>query len=509
MSNPFELSFEQAELVNGLGEDKPVWLYMRASVFNDKDPATPIWSGEVGSLPPDANSQIDGFPSGDAGKYAENLVRDVAVRADDAGGKPRFHLPVFSLGTDQHVELTLMLLPKVWFEKKKIPASEFDQAVFTVFAMLVLNAAGGGLVGSIVGFILGALNPFDDEQEIEVPCFNSVIMARHVFRENDLVDIFAEGMRRFGPRDNEGGGLCTDIDSYYWLSVAIPQFQLPAPEKPTKTSCTLEPRAYVPKAEQLAGRWGDLGDGLNDRVYVYVSLMDEAHANVSITERASSGHRQFSWERAPITRGTPSPAYFRNFYDDPLVPPMSVKPACPYCSGFVNLFLGLVMPRELFIASMMGGSHVGTRPIVPLRLDTDRATQRPACHCLAQGVRADRTERARRRDLYEPADLGAGVFAALRQDGLVDVWRPGQRRHYLHSHHHQVMVKPSADLDLYLNPELPISWIATARDGSFIATYAEIHKETKCCRRLRYVRMGADGKPVVDVMLEPLASPVN
>ena len=509
MAGQYGIAFEQVELVNGLGEDKPVWLYLRAAVFADADPETPTWTAEVGSLPPDANSQIEGFPSGDVGRYANNLVRDVAVRNDEPGGPPRFRLPVFTLGDGQYVELTVMLLPKIWFEKKKIPASDFDQAVFTLFAMLVLNAAGGGLVGSVVGFILGLLNPFDDEQEIEVPCFNSVIMARHAFREADLIGIFGDGMRRFGPRDNESGGLCADIDSYYWLSVAIPQFLFPPSEKPAKTSCTLEPRAYLPKQEQLAARWGDIGDGLTDRVYAYVYLDDDAHASVKVTEYASTGDRNFTWERRPITRGTPRPDYFRNFYDDPLIPPMSAKPSCPYCGAFVNLFLDLVMPKELFVASLMAGTHSGTRPIVPMKLDTDRVTERSECHCMATRAQQTRSVRSKQRDLSEPTNLGRGVRAALRPDGLVDVWRGGERRSHLHSHGGAHLFKPSLDLDLYLDPELPISWIVTARDGSFVATYAEIHKGTKCCRRLRYVRLGENGQPVVDVMLEPLPRPVN
>src|SRR6476469_1472969 len=119
---------------------------MSATVFADSDPITPLWSAEVGALPPDPNRPIEGFPLGDVGRYADALIRDQIVRNDTLSGMPRFTLPPLSLSDGQYAELTVIMLPKVWLEKKTVPISNFDQAAYTTFVMLLLNAAGGGLV---------------------------------------------------------------------------------------------------------------------------------------------------------------------------------------------------------------------------------------------------------------------------------------------------------------------------------------------------------------------------
>ena len=68
MAKSYSVGFEAVELVDGLAEDKPVWLYMRATLYNEGDLEHPLWFGEVGSLPPDANGPApDGYPVGDAG----------------------------------------------------------------------------------------------------------------------------------------------------------------------------------------------------------------------------------------------------------------------------------------------------------------------------------------------------------------------------------------------------------------------------------------------------------
>jgi len=75
MPKSYTVGFENVELVNGLAPDKAVWLYMRATLLNDGDPDHPLWTDEVGSLPSDANRPgFDGFPHGDAGRYADGLV---------------------------------------------------------------------------------------------------------------------------------------------------------------------------------------------------------------------------------------------------------------------------------------------------------------------------------------------------------------------------------------------------------------------------------------------------
>src|SRR5689334_11200209 len=77
MSKSYTVGFENVELVDGLAPEKPVWLYLRATLLNQDDTAGehPLWIDEVGSLPPDANRPgYDAFPHGDAGRYAEGLA---------------------------------------------------------------------------------------------------------------------------------------------------------------------------------------------------------------------------------------------------------------------------------------------------------------------------------------------------------------------------------------------------------------------------------------------------
>jgi hypothetical protein len=69
MTKSYVVGFENVELVDGLAPEKAVWLFMRATLLNDGDPDHPLWTDEVGSLPPDANrTGFDGFPHGDAGR---------------------------------------------------------------------------------------------------------------------------------------------------------------------------------------------------------------------------------------------------------------------------------------------------------------------------------------------------------------------------------------------------------------------------------------------------------
>lgn len=501
MSSQFDLAFEQIELINGLGEDKPVWLFMRASLFADSDPNTPIWSGEVGSLPDDANQPSEGFPTGDAGKYAEHLLRDQPVRNDDTSGRPRFMLPTFTMYLDQFLELSIFMLPKIWFETKKIPISDFDRGTYSGLVGLLVNFAGGGLLGQAISTILSyILNPFK-EQEIDVPCLNTIITARHILRIEDVNGIFSEGMRRFGPRDNNSG-MCDDIDSFYWLSVAVPQMQF-APTTPVgKAGCSLEPRAYFPKAEQFVGSWGDIGDGYSEHVRVSVELIDDHHANIYTTEQNAIGNRDYKWENCPITRSDPTPGFYRNIYDNPLLPSSSAKPSCPYCSYFKNMIFSQFFPKLLVWAGMSGGSHIGTKPIYPVRIDTDVATARQArpsprtaTKATAQEQSADRPSMHRQ---AEPLAFGSGLHIRDSSPEGYQVWGQGSNR-LLDRKPFTSTFDPGAEVILF--PELPLAWIATGEDGSFVATYAEIRNGEKCTRRLRYVRMGEGGRPIVDLML--------
>ena len=122
MAKSYMVGFEAVELVDGLAEDQPVWLYMRATLYNDGDSDHPLWFGEVGSLPPDANRPApEGYPVGDAGRYADHLIVGTEVRNSSPMNLPQFSVGPVAVDSGQVLEVLIFMLPKVWFETKSVP----------------------------------------------------------------------------------------------------------------------------------------------------------------------------------------------------------------------------------------------------------------------------------------------------------------------------------------------------------------------------------------------------
>ena len=316
MAEQFFIGFEGVELVNGLGEDKPVWLFMRAALFNENDLNNAIWVDEVGSLPPDANRPVDApVPFGDTGLYAPHLVRDQRVRNSNERGAPNFACHTVQVSLGQVLEVTVIMVPRVWLQTITVPFDELDKWTISIFVGLLGNFAGGGIVGEIVQTLLTALALGDAEQDVEVPCFNSIIESRHVFTLADLQHLRNQGEQRFGPRDNSAGTFCEPIDSYYWLSAnnSGASFGTWLPEK-QPGACTLEPRALRPLENELKGEWGDVGDRISDCVIVLITVNGRS-ADVIVRER----HRtdpplELTFHGAPISLGVPEPAFTRNLH---------------------------------------------------------------------------------------------------------------------------------------------------------------------------------------------------
>lgn len=156
----YMVGFEQVELVNGLGEDKPVWLYLRGTLYNGNDLETPLWIDEVGSLPPDPNRNIfPSFPRGEAGRYAAGLVRDKPVSNHSSMGQPNFQLDSVEVGPGQVLEVMVIMLPKVWLERKKVPVSKLDALAAGFFGLSLQNFIGGylgaGIGGLFTALVLG------------------------------------------------------------------------------------------------------------------------------------------------------------------------------------------------------------------------------------------------------------------------------------------------------------------------------------------------------------------
>lgn len=523
MAKSYVVGFEAVELVDGLSEDKAVWLYMRATLYNEGDLSNPLWFGDVGSLPPDANRPApDGYPVGDAGWYADHLIVGTEVSNSSATNVPNFSVGPVTVDDGQVLEVLIFMLPKVWFETKSVPPDEADRFGFGLLGAGI-GAGGFGIAGAVAGAILGAFAPQD--HDVTVPCYNTVISARQVFTPADLDSMQSLGRQRFGPQDNEAYEACHQpIDSYYWLSANNAGWSFGTTPDTKKELCLLEPRAYEPAADQLRGAWGDAGDRYNDCLLVSVQCPDAKHGDVVISRGPAGAYATIAqFSRVPIHRLTPDPVFTRNVFDDGC-PARSVHPDCPECLRFINLSTEMIVRPQLLHLGMQAGSHVGTRPPFPFVIDTDRVTQLRPVNCgpcekrsmsarkpaAAREAKANadrvRLDRAQIRDRLEPGRLGPRWNVALTDAGMVKLWPNGsQQTRDLKT------IGISDDIAGWFPapPESGLSWVLPCSDEFRLATYQEIRGDTGCIGRLRYTRRNAQGVIVADVMLSRLPSPVN
>ena len=503
----YMVGFEQVELVDGLSEDKPVWLYLRGTLYNENDPENPLWISEVGSLPPDPNRNVfPSFPRGNAGRFADGLPIGKPVRNDTNMGQPNFQLDPVDVQPGQVLEVMVIMLPMVWLERKTITASEFDRLAIGAFGGLLGNFFGG-LVGNVVGGLFGYLVLGGGEQTVEVPCFNSVIMARHVFTANDLARIDSIGSERFGPRDNEASAACTPIDSYYWLSANNRGFSFgPMPETGSG-ECRLEPRITLAAKNQLEGNWADVGDHATDRAWVNIMFTSERSVNVTIIEKRNGIRDMLTFEQVPVTFGNPPGLFFRNFIDDNSYIPRYPNPTCPQCHRFIRTFAFIEIEKELLGAGMLAGSHFGTRPLFSLKFDTDRPTAPPATFdpCdESQNARAKQRERLDRESFEIPVRINDRLYLKNVAEGLVHIWPAGTTPL-------RQLIQPKFDieqLDFDIIPvimqNLAVSWLVQCSPQIYLASYGEILSNGEVCvTRLRYVHKTEDGHTLFDVMLRP------
>jgi hypothetical protein len=513
MAKSYVVGFENVELVDGLAPDKAVWLYMRATLLNDGDPDHPVWIGEVGSLPPDANRPgFDGFPHGDAGRYAAGLMVGQPVTSESEVHVLNFTVGPVEVGPGQTLEVMVIMLPLVWMETVSVPPEALDRLAYGVFGAAIGSI--GGPVGALAGLIFGLFAPQD--QNVDVPCFNSVIMARNVFTAADLDRIETEGFERFGPQDNESYVVCHQpIDAYYSLSVNPRSFSFAPTPPANRELCRLEPRAYEAEEDQLVGQWGDVGDRISDCIQVLIDPRPPRHADVTVLRRAAGGYQQIGqFTNVPITRGVPHPDFMRNFYDD-ACPARSVTPDCPQCASFDNLPMAMMVHPGLLYLGMTAGSHIGSKPVFPMRTDTDRmTTPRPAlrdqvapAHAARRhGAAATHARAAARSNL--PIRFGDRHLVQRIDDTHVRLWPTGTvpvRDQKFSPALSDVFI----DREVVLPAELPLSWLLVCSPEFTLATYQEIKGDGGCRKRLRYTRRDARAVIVADAMLTPLVAAVR
>jgi hypothetical protein len=514
MTKSYVVGFENVELIDGLAPEKAVWLFMRATLLNDGDPDHPLWTDEVGSLPPDANRPgFDGFPHGDAGRYADGLVVGKPVTNSSVMNLPNFSVGPVQVGPGQTLEVLVIMLPLVWLETVSVPPDALDRISFGIFGAGIGSV--GGIPGAVIGFVAGLFAPHD--QNVDVPCFNSVIMARNVFTAADLDRIETAGIERLGPQDNESYVVCHQpIDAYYSLTVNPQGFSFGSTPTPNKELCTLEPRAYFEIAEQFEREWGDVGDRISDCIHVIVTVQVDRHADVLISKRVGAQFTDIGqFNHVRITRGVPHPDFRRNFYDD-ACPARAVKPDCPECLRFVNLPMEMIVHPALLYLGILPGSHVGSRPVFPIKFDSDRVTvERRTNRSCPDDTDTPLYDSAAK---VSPTKLAAAVAIPERlgdrhlvqqvSDTHVRLWPTGT-----------APVRDGAgaaafsevfnDVEVVLPPELVISWQIICSAEVTLSTYQEITGDGGCRARLRYTRRDAHGVIVADSMLSRLPSAVR
>ena len=174
----------------------------------------------------------------------------------------------------------------------------------------------------------------------------------------------------------------------------------------------------------------------------------------------------------------------------------------------------IVHPALLFLG-MSAGSHIGSRPVFPIKTDTDqvttvRSTLRARSASQYVGKRhAANSERIDAHEANLPAPLGDRHLVQRIDDTHVRIWPAGtvpvRDQTFKPGFSDRLTLNP----DIFLPPELPLSWLLVCSPEFTLATYQEIKGDGGCRKRLRYTRRDPSGVVVADVMLTPLLEAVN
>ncbi len=518
----YMISFEQVQLISGLAADQQVWLYLRATLFNDHDLQTPLAMCEVGSLPPDANRMSDpSYPKGDAGQYAPGLPLMVEVRNDSDNGGPRFQLAPLTVLPGQTVEVQVIMLPKVWFKEVEVSRDELASFAEKAFIFLISASYTFPIAAGAVAVFEGIFGGGSDT--VPAPCLQTVITARHLFAFADLEAIRAEGMRRFGPADNDLSPICGLIDSFYWLSVTThtewPSFGRPA--NVNSGTCELKPHAHFPKKSSwLEGTWSDSGDPFNFCLICTVLIDANDRATVFLTQgRPGPDNPAREFANLEINLTIPDLPFARNVFDD-ACPARSVVPACPNCSQFTNLPLSFMADKRFLAMAALAHRHVGAHRLFSPHLNSahllentpmaSRLLEWSAAGVKTVGKSATKTSDVTTSSVHQNIQprfsniaLGERITPSLSakklQDGRIEFTPVGTPPLHLFDH----LNSPR----LYRYDErhdivaLIGSFHIVLNERESLYSYGEFHQSKACIGRLRYVKKDLEGHVLADILL--------
>jgi hypothetical protein len=208
------------------------------------------------------------------------------------------------------------------------------------------------------------------DQDVQVPCYNVVIAARHQWTGDQLAQVAGQGMLQFGPTGPDPSYGCPRIDSFYWLSVTEQmQFQFPT-SAPSKGDCRLDVVLDMSLAARFENSWGDRGDQTLDcaRTVVYPA---NGNWNVSLWDPGQTAKPAQEFQNVPVTIEEALPLFRRNIYPDGSCPAQSVTPECEVCSRFTNVDAGMYFPGKLLFGIGLRSTHIGAPPLLALHLNND------------------------------------------------------------------------------------------------------------------------------------------
>lgn len=507
MADSFSLAFEQVQLLSGLPADQAVWLYMRASLHEADTPDIVLDVKEVGALPPDANQPFPPeLPIGDQGKFSASLPIGAIIRNDRTEPStsqvfPRFELPAMTVEPSQAITLEVFLVPKVWFRTISIPRSELDKWSETAFGALI-GASGFGIPGAIAGTILGILLG-EDDQDVTVPCSQTVVSARHVFPFDDLVALRSEGMRQYGPADN-WSSVCGVIDSLYWLSSDFhrPWTFAPLPS-PEAGDCELRPHRHMPIAEWVDGVWLDRSRWETSRVGVAISVTNDTTADVQVFDDPDEPNRHGrQFNTCPITQDIPPLDVTLNYYGGG-EPPRSVSPTCPNCRRFTNVLTYQQIDKKMIGALVLGPTHAGAEKWGDGLVGPGYSTS---------SVRERSGARRASRDTGETTRAVGKLAFRETEDGAIQFWAkgtsppprptPSRARRYIDFDESVKTTFPDVVTSLFGCFKIALG------DLEALYTYAEYPANGEPdCPRIRYIRWTEDGLIERDAILQLWVKP--
>jgi hypothetical protein len=429
---------------------------MDAALYKPGKPDEPYWQATIGGAPLDANNPYAAGYGSEEGRFADQLVPGQVTRKDDAAGQPLFTTGYVQVDPTDRLVVSIYMAPATFFGSTRIGPDERDRLLVSIFT----GAAGliGGPVGGVVGALVGFFGPDLLSSDVEVPCFNPIISARHEWTGQQLLDNTDPALT-FGPGGPEAIGGCPQASSTYTLTISHLTFDR-GPDV-AREGCTLEPHVTAVPLTDFSGSWGDSPARATDCISVDIFVEDPLKFvfQVQLNEVGTPNH-DLKFEHLNVSEERAAPAFRRNVYDFAMCAVRSVQPLSAPCGKFTNLERGRSFDKKSMLP-MFIASHPGTRPIIPIVINTDReraAHRSGDAAVLPQG--------------HRPMELPGSIAEMIGQEGAE--------------------ISPSFRL---------VSALRCSRD-IVLFLYGELHRGRLQVTRLRYLRTRPDGAIATDVMLQ-------